>query len=143
MIRNFKDKTGKHSPVVLLPGGGVDEGENAEQSLMREVQEELGVSLVKLALLCNYKDTRPMTPSEKTIWAGGTIVENLFDFYSARIKNNAKPVLKEPEKFDAMEWIHPNEIGRFAERFHAPIGDGINEAVGLLTPAATPAFVKW
>jgi len=40
-----------------LPGGFADAGESAEQSLRREVREELGLELVSMRYLCSYPNT--------------------------------------------------------------------------------------
>lgn len=154
LIRNFKDKTGKHSPVVLLPGGGVDEGESSKEAMLREVQEELGLRLVQVKLLHVYKDTRPVTASEKFYWPGATYVTNLFDFYEARVEGSAKPVLLEPEKFDDWQWLYPKELSGYAQKHHAEIGDGIEEVIrlsptlklaveALPCKAQQPQWVSW
>lgn len=129
MVRNFKDKTGVNSPVILLPGGGVDEGESSKQSLIREVQEELGLTLPDPQLVCEHNNTRGTTSSERIIWPGATQVTNVFDFYISRFKHPIKPILLEVEKFDEIAWVTTKTIFDLAKAHRAPIGDGIEETL--------------
>lgn len=65
-----------HAAQWALPGGRVDEGETAEETALRELEEELGVTLGHDAVLGRLDDypTRSgyvMTPV--VIWGGGDI----------------------------------------------------------------------
>ena len=46
----------KHAAQWALPGGRVDEGETAEETALRELEEELGVSLGVDAVLGRLDD---------------------------------------------------------------------------------------
>lgn len=66
----------RHAAQWALPGGRIDEGETPEQTALRELDEELGVSLGEEAILGRLDDyaTRSgyvMTPV--VVWGGGDV----------------------------------------------------------------------
>lgn len=127
MIRNFgKDK------ALLLPGGGIDDGESPEESMLREVYEELGLTLVNALLYFKYDGNRPLLNPEKMIWPHAATVTNQFDFFVATRLSHDLPRLKEPEKFDRFDWVHPDTIESYAVSHDAVVGDGILLAADLL-----------
>lgn len=129
MVRNFKLGEGKYRAVILLPGGGVDEGEESQPAMEREVMEELGLRLKEVKLVREYKNTRTATASEKVYWPGASKVLNEFDFYTASVDGRARPILKEPEKFLAFDWISAGQLQSYAHRYKAEIGDGITDTI--------------
>lgn len=67
----------KHAGQWALPGGRMDEGETAEQTALRELAEELGLSLPESAVLGRLDDypTRSgyvITPV--VVWGGGDVM---------------------------------------------------------------------
>lgn len=154
MVRKFKDKNGIISRVILLPGGGVDEGENSKQSLIREVEEELGLTLPDPQFIYEYKNTRAVTSNEQVIWPGATQITNRFDFYITRLTRAVKPIMMEPEKFDEIAWVNSKTIAELNKRYRASIGDGIEETLAYvketgvslesqdLLPIA-PTYYRW
>jgi len=74
------------------PGGGVEFGETAQETVIREIKEELGVDIEITDLLCFVDD---IIESEGQHWAGPT--------YLAKIVNG-EPQILEPENCEEIGW---------------------------------------
>jgi 8-oxo-dGTP diphosphatase len=81
-----------------FPGGKVNDGESPEVALARELQEELGVTLVKRAELGRVRHQYAGTPEELEI-----------RFFAAAI---AEPQVL-PRSFESIAWVLPKELGAY------------------------------
>jgi len=81
-----------------FPGGKVRDGESPEVALARELQEELGVILVKSAELGRVRHHYAETPEELEV-----------RFFAAAIKES-EPV---PRAFEKITWALPKELGDY------------------------------
>ena len=81
-----------------FPGGKVRDGESPEVALARELQEELGVTLVRSAELGRVRHQYAETPDELEI-----------RFYAAAI---AEPDAM-PYTFEQIAWVLPKELGDY------------------------------
>jgi ADP-ribose pyrophosphatase YjhB (NUDIX family) len=82
-----------------MPGGFVDPGENAEQALVREVREEVGLDLLDVAYLSSH--------ANEYLYAGVTY-QTLDVFYTARVEEPGRA-----HALDAVEsiaWIDPRTV---------------------------------
>jgi 8-oxo-dGTP diphosphatase len=132
MVRNFREHAGKSWPTVLLPGGGIDEGESAEEALRRETLEECGLEIHDLKFLWRHKEKRVIEAAEAKYWPGVTVLDNVFDFYTASVDSVKVPALLEPEKFDDVSWIELDELGEYSMKHKCvQIGDGVENALEL------------
>lgn len=137
MVRNFKDRTGIHSPMVLLPGGGIDRGEESSRSVRRETKEELDIDLVDMKHFLSHSETAPATLSDQSYYPEGcTSVTRHLDFYTAHVADGQTPQLMEPEKFDEIAWVTPEGFHALAQKHNASVGDGIVEAMAFLFNAS-------
>jgi 8-oxo-dGTP pyrophosphatase MutT (NUDIX family) len=68
----------RHKPVLALPKGLVDPGEKAEETALREVREETGISGTALAKLTDIKYVYVRT------WGDGQRVFKIVSFYLLR-----------------------------------------------------------
>jgi 8-oxo-dGTP pyrophosphatase MutT (NUDIX family) len=69
----------RHSNQFALPGGRLDQGETTEEAALRELQEELGVTLAPeniLGCLDDYCTRSGFRISPVVLWAGGDLVLN-------------------------------------------------------------------
>jgi 8-oxo-dGTP pyrophosphatase MutT (NUDIX family) len=84
------------SGTIMLPGGKVGIDEDPQESLKRELQEEIGVMSGSM----NYKGsiTHP--------YKGVTFDTDIYEItgYSGNVEN------KEPEKHRSIEWLYPEQI---------------------------------
>lgn len=91
-------KNKKHGGKWQCPGGKIDAGETAEQSLKREILEELGIECEVLGKI-----------SENKIFTSGTLWQG--EYYEVRLLG--EPIIQESHKHEKMEWarIETNEDG--------------------------------
>jgi len=92
-------RKGDTSPLKWeFPGGKVREGESPEVALARELQEELGVTLVKSVEIGRVRHRYVETPEELEI-----------RFFAASIAESEL----EPRTFEQIAWVLPKELGTY------------------------------
>ncbi len=92
-------RKGDTSPLKWeFPGGKVREGESPEAALTRELQEELGVTLVKSVEIGRVRHRYVETPEELEI-----------RFFAASIAESEL----EPRTFEQIAWVLPKELGTY------------------------------
>jgi ADP-ribose pyrophosphatase YjhB (NUDIX family) len=95
-IRRAKDP-GKGS--LGMPGGFVDPGEGAEQALVREVREEVGLDLRDLRYLSSH--------ANRYLYAGVTY-QTLDLFYTGRVDQPDRAGAL--DAVESIEWIDPHTV---------------------------------
>ena len=81
-----------------FPGGKVRDGESPEVALVRELQEELGVTLVNSVEIGRVRHQYARTPEELEI-----------RFYAAAIAESEP----RPNTFEKIAWALPKELGEY------------------------------
>ncbi len=82
------------------PGGAVDYGETVEESIIREVQEEVGVKIKLIKYLC-YTDQNDVKDAEH--WVA---ISYLAEITSGQVKN------MEPHKHSEVKWFRVHKLPR-------------------------------
>ncbi len=83
-----------------IPGGAVEFGETIEESLKREIKEELDIEIevIEMLQLCNH-----IIPDEKQHWVSPTYICKIV---------KGKPRIMEPEKCDRIGWFNLEDAER-------------------------------
>jgi len=77
-----------------IVGGGLEKGENPEEAVIRETQEEIGVTFT----LSELEYTCSVTSEIRS--------KNVYKHYFLSQAVTKPFVLSEPEKFKKLEWVH-------------------------------------
>lgn len=93
-MRNYTPDKWKTISVWTVPGGRCDAGETLETTLRREVQEEIGITDLKIKALLG------IVPGSKE----GDIV------YLFAGETDQEPENREPHKFSAWIWSEPQKL---------------------------------
>lgn len=102
----------------ILPGGQVDPGERAIDSMLRELKEETGISLKEKDVRMFFHAFDPTYQKEMVFYRVETAVKN--------------PNMKEPEKFDMAVWYPLKDIDQLDGLHGAVAGVFMKEAVQRL-----------
>lgn len=81
-----------------FPGGKVRDGEELEAALARELQEELGATLVKSREMASVQHQYADTPEELEI-----------HFFAAQVAE----MEIQPHTFEQVKWVLPRELGEY------------------------------
>lgn len=101
-----------YSDCWKIPGGGVEQGETQLQTLVREVQEEVGIDI---AMFPVESVSDPMTgEAEKTLRDTGERVLAKMTFFTYKVvldKPAANiPVTLDPHEFNEYIWVRLSEL---------------------------------
>ena len=96
--------------IWQMPQGGIDEGESAEQALMRELKEEIGTDKARILEKLDHKITYDF-PEE----LAGDIMKKyrgqIQDWFLLELEEDAVPDLsKSLGEFVALDWKNPDSI---------------------------------
>lgn len=94
MLRNKKPAKDKWA----IPGGKVEMFETLEETLKREMKEELGIEIEVTKFLCNVQD---INKEKGEHW--------IMPVYEAKIVNG-KVKNMEPEKHKELKWFHIEDV---------------------------------
>lgn len=103
--RNKHLKTFPHSWV--FPGGNVDESESFQNTLIREIKEEVGVDISTEVITTHmiYESSYPINLSD-----GEPYSHHLIIFYLIKINKDDIKVHVQPEEIDAYSWIDSKSL---------------------------------
>jgi 8-oxo-dGTP diphosphatase len=105
--------TGWADGKLGIPGGHLEEGETARQAAIRELQEELGITIGK----------------DRLVFFATAIVnsnhEYVYEEFFVELEDDETPVNAEPDKCSGLVWCDPNNLpDDVAESFRMVIQQG-------------------
>ena len=110
MGRKHPKKGGVYADCWHIPGGGIDEGEEKEAALVREIMEETGIDIsnAKPVLV----DDKGSGSTEKTLKTGKTVVCNMtFNVYEVRLGQNADEIeVALEDDLEEHRWVTKEEM---------------------------------
>lgn len=129
LLTRRSDKLRRHSGQFALPGGRLDPGETTEQAALRELDEELGLTLTEDAILGRLDDfeTRSGFRMRPIVMWGGVAselrpdpveVDKVFRIPFAELNSPAVPLLEPGESVATPMLSAP--LPTMGSRVHAP-----------------------
>ena len=111
-VKNAEPKHGVYLDAWGIPGGGIEEGESAEEAMIREVMEEIGLDVSSYPKELVWTGTGQ---SQRTLKTTGeeVIVEMIFNNYRVQLDRAAKDVQLIPsEEHKEFLWADKEELKR-------------------------------
>lgn len=111
MGKKDPEKGGVYNDCWHLPGGGIEEGENKLQALIREVQEEVDIDIAKYPI--EFVTDKDSGTAEKRLKTGEKVlVEMQFNVYKVVIADKKSNEIKTKLHDDLVEvqWFSIQEL---------------------------------
>lgn len=93
-------RKGSHAPYYSIPGGHLEMGESFEQTAIREIAEETGLTIHNPQVICVTNNLR--TFEQEGIHSVSIIL--LAKQFEGVLEN------KEPEKCESWQWVNPEHL---------------------------------
>jgi len=93
-------RKGSHSPYYSIPGGHLENGETFEEAAIKEVNEETGLTIKNLSVICVTNNLRTFRESGKHYVS--------IILYSNEYSGDCE--VKEPDKCEGWLWCDINDI---------------------------------
>src|SRR5205814_4024280 len=112
MGRKDPAKGGVYPDAWHIPGGGVEQGETFEQTLEREMREEVGIDVSKHKVV--HVPVVNLGTSEKTLETGErALVRMQFNYFEVHIDQNAQDIKLNPgDDLAEMKWFSKEELAK-------------------------------
>lgn len=110
ILLGYNRKGGVNQGQLVVPGGGVDDGEEFDAAARREMLEEVGIDLGNVPLVPADKPAYGESP--KTL-SSGEVVSVKMTFYNFRATLSAKAQdvqLRFDDDFEVAKWYSPQDL---------------------------------
>ena len=110
VLLGYNAKGGVNQGQLVVPGGGIEEGEDLEAAARREMLEEVGINLTSVPLhpigLPGYGEDKKTLKTGEVVW-----VKMRFYNYRATMPSLAKDIsLRFDDDFAIAKWYAPQDL---------------------------------
>lgn len=111
VLLGHNKKGGVYQDQLVVPGGGIEEGESKSNALKREILEETGIDITD-AVISEIEGVS-VGESEKTLRDTGEKVLVKMQFHDFEVQlgvNSSEVELKFEDDYEAAQWYAPEEL---------------------------------
>lgn len=113
-----------------LPKGKQEDGESLEETAVREVEEETGISRLSVEAPVSYPELSNDCTYHTYILDGKSILKGSF-WYSMTTDYEGQAVPQIEEEIEKAIWVAPEALGKYLSNMYASVADVLEASLGM------------